>query len=572
MSSAAPPSAVQASSQGNSKKRKPQKKKPKKPQAIEATTDAGDGGPQPIPTSPEEDQTGDDEPNSPGTESKHPEGPESPESPPPPTIASKPSQANGHARAPSGNGHADSKDSSAAPISTNDTSAKLEAMGEEREALRVEVEQLRKQLETIQESHISEVTKLKTKLDESESARENAEEQYQTLLGRVEKIKETLGERLKRDRAELEEANIRIEELEAQNEELQTGSSSYETDVADLKNELSEANRELASLRSRNHLSQENWLKEKEDMARQVQHFRSELESTSSAMGEWEAIAMEERQMRESVAEKASDLEEQLLSLKELYQRAAEERDSSLQTVDGLQRALQEIQDARRKELRDLVESSEEQLQEMKKRVEDADKRVSAAEAAKDTLSKELERTAPFEKEVREKNLLIGKLRHEGIILNDHLTKALRYLKKTKPDEQVDRQIITNYLLQFLSIDRSDPKRFQILQVIAGYLAWTDEQKEQAGLARPGASHSTLRLPASPFHRTPSTPSLSTEFFSEAPSSTSGKESLADLWAGFLERSAEEGRTSEILGSASRQGSVSSMGTSATMTKPDGKD
>lgn len=382
---------------------------------------------------------------SPQTESRDTQRPESP---PPTTITSEPSQANGHALQPSGNGQPVSADSPPADTGTNDISAKLEAMSEEREALRAEVEKLRKQLETNQGSQSSEVTKLKTNLEESEAARENAEEQYQTLLGRVEKIKETLGDRLKRDRAELEEANIRIEELEAQNEELQKGSSSYETEAADLKHELSEANRELASLRSRSHLSQENWLKEKDDMARQVQHFRSELESTSSAMGEWEAIAMEERQLRESATEKASDLEEQLLSLREAYDAAAEERDSSLQTVDGLQRALQEIQDARRKELRDLVESSEEQLQEMKKRVEDADKRAEAAEAAQESLSKELERKAPFEKEVREKNLLIGKLRHEGIILNDHLTKALRYLKKTKPDEQVDRSVLTVNVLK----------------------------------------------------------------------------------------------------------------------------
>lgn len=366
------------------------------------------------------------------------------ESPPLPTATPDTSHANGHTQSPSGNGHpviADSPTAINNISGTNDTSAKLKAMGEDREALRAEVEQLRKQLETIQDSHSSEVVKLKTQLEETETAKENAEEQYQTLLGRVEKIKETLGERLKRDRAELEEANIRIEELEAQNDDLQKALSLHETNVADLKNELLEANRELASLRSRNHLSQENWVKEKDDMARQVQRFRSELESTSSAMGEWESIAMEERHMRESIADKASDLEEQLLSLREAYDGAVEERDSSLQTVDGLQRALQEIQDARRKELRDLVESSEEQLQEMKKRVEDADQRVTAAEAAKESLSKEVERTAPFEKEVREKNLLIGKLRHEGIILNDHLTKALRYLKKSKPDEQVDRSV-----------------------------------------------------------------------------------------------------------------------------------
>lgn len=361
----------------------------------------------------------------------------------PDSASSELPQANGHAQSSSSaNGHLVSGDDTAAntrKIPHHDASAKLEAMSQEREALRAEVENLRKQLETIQQSHLTEVAKLKTDLEESESAKAEAEQQYQTLLERVEKIKSTLGERLKRDRAELEEANLRIEELEAQNEELQKGGSSYEGDIAKLKDELLEAKRELTGLRSRNNLSQQNWTKEKDDLARQLQHFRSELESTSSAMHEWEVIAMEERQVRESLAEKVADLEEQLATLREAYNKAAEERDSSLQTVDGLQRALQEIQDARRKELRDLVESSEEQLQEMKKKVEEADKRVAEAEAAKGSLSKELERTAPFEKEVREKNLLIGKLRHEGIILNDHLTKALRYLKKTKPDEQVDR-------------------------------------------------------------------------------------------------------------------------------------
>ena len=44
-----------------------------------------------------------------------------------------------------------------------------------------------------------------------------------------------------------------------------------------------------------------------------------------------------------------------------------------------------------------------------------------------------------MENEVKEKNLLIMKLRHEAVILNDHLTKALKQLKKGKPDDTVDR-------------------------------------------------------------------------------------------------------------------------------------
>jgi chromosome segregation ATPase len=312
-------------------------------------------------------------------------------------------------------------------------------MSQDREALRLEVEQLRKQLERIQEAHAQETTQLQADLDESEAAKEHAETQYQTLLNRVEKIKETLGDRLKRDKAELEEAKDRVEELETQNEDLQRAVASREEETDRLRNEVQEQGRELASLRSRSNLSQQNWMKEKDDVARQMQHLKSELESTTIAMGEWEVIAMEERSLRESLADKVSDLEEQLASARDAYERVEVDRDAQSQAVDRLQRALQELQDTRKRELREMVESTEEQVQALKKRAQEADTRAVEAESAKETLSKELERTVPFEKEVKEKNLLIGKLRHEAIVLNDHLTKALKYIKKTKPEETIDK-------------------------------------------------------------------------------------------------------------------------------------
>lgn len=466
----------------------------------------------------------------------------------PEPIAGADPSTNGHAGA---NGHSDS------------TAAKLEAMSQDREALRAEVEQLRKQLEGIRETHESEVSQLRTGLEESEAAKEHAETQYQNLLGRVEKIKETLGERLKRDKQELEEAKDRIDELEAQNEELQRTSQSGDEETTRLRAEVQEQARELVSLRSRTNLSQQNWLKEKEDMARQMQHLRSELENTTNAMGEWEVIAREERAVRESLVEKMADLEEQLASTKEAYERVASERDTQANAIDTQQRALQELQEVRKREKREMVETSEAQLQVMKEQVQDAVTQAAEAEAAKEALQKELERTAPFEKEVKEKNLLLGKLRHEAIVLNDHLTKALKFIMKTKPEESIDRQIITNHLIQFLSLDRSDPKKFQILQVIAGLLNWTDEQREQAGLSRPGGGGGGLRVPSSPFHRTPSSPALSSEFFAEPTSASAGKgESLAELWAGFLARSVEEAGPG--LPGIRRKDSASSVGTGGT--------
>ncbi|KAI1481250.1 hypothetical protein F4774DRAFT_374768 [Daldinia eschscholtzii] len=528
-----------AKKKNNKKKKNVAKPKPLEPleDGIKAIDINQDGG------RPEEDGNESDEPDTPAAENTPKES------------------SNGHTPSPTTNGHPAHETATNETTESTDTSARLDAITQEREALRAEVEQLRKQLETIQETHAQETAQLKSDLEESEAAKEQVEEQYQSLVDRVEKIKENVGNRLARGKEELEEANQRIEELEAQNEELQNGAQGYQDEIEKLKTELQDATRELSSLRSRNNLSQHNSLKEKEDLTRQIQHLREEAEAAKDAMGDWEVLAMEERSIRESLSEKAAALEEQLMTLRESYERITAERDSQAQAVDSLQRALQEIQEARKKELREMVETSEEQLQALKKLVQEADTRATEAEKVKETLQKELERTAPFEKEVKEKNLLIGKLRHEAIVLNDHLTKALRYLKKTKPEDSIDRQIVTNHFLQFLALDRSDPKKFQILQIIAGLLNWTDEQREQAGLARPGTSTNSLRLPSSPFHRTPSTPSLSADFFSDTTPTSASKESLADLWAGFLERSVEEASQT-----GSRKGSMSST---AGTTRPD---
>ena len=70
------------------------------------------------------------------------------------------------------------------------------------------------------------------------------------------------------------------------------------------------------------------------------------------------------------------------------------------------------------------------------------------------------------------------------MILNEHLTKALRLLKRASPSSTVDKQVMTNILLQFLSFPREDTKRFEILNLISSLLEWNDEQRHKAGLAR----------------------------------------------------------------------------------------
>ena len=70
------------------------------------------------------------------------------------------------------------------------------------------------------------------------------------------------------------------------------------------------------------------------------------------------------------------------------------------------------------------------------------------------------------------------------MIANEHLTEALRRLRKTSSAENVDRRLVTNILLQYLSTARGDGKRFEMLSLLASILSWSDTERESAGLQR----------------------------------------------------------------------------------------
>jgi chromosome segregation ATPase len=83
--------------------------------------------------------------------------------------------------------------------STSDASARFEALVKDRDALRVQVSELRKSIEELQAKHQTDVNGMREQLQETEGQKEEAVEQYQTLLGKVNTIQERLKERLKAD-------------------------------------------------------------------------------------------------------------------------------------------------------------------------------------------------------------------------------------------------------------------------------------------------------------------------------------------------------------------------------------
>jgi DNA repair exonuclease SbcCD ATPase subunit len=80
-----------------------------------------------------------------------------------------------------------------------DATTRLEVLAKERDTLRQEVTELRKNLESIQGKHEEELSTLQSELDEANEGKEHFETQYRNLLGRVNGIKSSLGDRLKAD-------------------------------------------------------------------------------------------------------------------------------------------------------------------------------------------------------------------------------------------------------------------------------------------------------------------------------------------------------------------------------------
>jgi hypothetical protein len=71
-----------------------------------------------------------------------------------------------------------------------------------------------------------------------------------------------------------------------------------------------------------------------------------------------------------------------------------------------------------------------------------------------------------------------------AVIINEHLMEALRRLRRNSSETNVDRRLVTNVLLSFLTTPRADQKRFEMLQLLASVLSWTDAEREKAGLQR----------------------------------------------------------------------------------------
>lgn len=389
------------------------------------------------------------------------------------------------------------------------------------------------------------VSRLQRELERTREEKEHLATQYRNLLAKLTQMRTTLGNKLRQDAEELDQREQLVQQLTAQNDDLNSAVETLKEELITSHEEAERTSSELDNLRNRafQENAQESLLRERE-----LRETQTELERCRIERDEWERIALQDKAMSDEYKTTTETLRRDLELEREAREREAQELETEKEKSDNLQSVLQDFQAAKEHELRQAVRDYDSQLIQVTQSLAEYKHRALTAELALEETRTNTTRTYELEKEVKEKTLLIGKLRHEAVIINEHLMEALRRLRRSSSDNNVDRRLVTNVLLSFLTTPRADPKRFEMLSLMATILSWTDPEREKAGLQR--TSTSIPSPPPPSFWTRSSSGSLSKN--SEL-QKTDETESFSRLWVEFLLTEAAAGESGSNSSSSIKQ-------------------
>ncbi|KAJ8082930.1 hypothetical protein PM082_008788 [Marasmius tenuissimus] len=410
------------------------------------------------------------------------------------------------------------------------------------------------------------ITRLQRELERTREEKENLATQYRNLVAKLTTMRTTLGNKLKQDAEELDRREQLLQQLTAQNEDLTATVETLKEELIVSHEEAERTSNEMDLLRNRalHENTQETLQRERE-----LRNAQTELERYRMMVEERELNEMREKAMLDESRSRVETLETDLKLAQVSLERAEESSKREKERADNLQSVLADFQAAKEHELRQAVKDYETQLFQATQSLAEFKHRALTAEMTLEETRTNSSRTLELEKEVKEKQLLIGKLRHEAVIINEHLMEALRRLRKNSSDYNVDRRLVTNVVLSFLTTPRADAKRFEMLSLLASILSWNDEEREKAGLQRMNA---TIAPSASSFWRRSSSSSGSGA--QAELNKTDETESFSRLWVEFLlteANSGENSATSPVTSPTKRDTSLPGTPTLGTFSPPGSK-
>lgn len=403
-------------------------------------------------------------------------------------------------------------------VSPENSSTNIQVLKEEILKLKSQLEHPSDAVTTVADPETASVKHYVEQLKKVQDERDEFETKYDALLSRLSGMK-TIFSKMKESQEELEITKDQLTEYETQNMKLKEKVASIKKEKNELTSTVSTLNREMANLESEcerlqtNCKDYENQIKDIEDRMEkssskhieEVKHLQNENNKLIDENQELSNVLNNHKQDYQTLKEENEDVKQELEKIR--TQRIVAE-----ETIKEIEGKLEEntkasIDEIKEKdlEINALRVQLDSQIEVEKKNREDIIQLHDKIEKMK----VDVELKAKYEKETKDQALQMGKLRHEAIILNEHLRKALGMLKESSDSEMVDKELISNLLISFVSIPRADPKKFEVLQLLSNFLNWDDDKKQQAGLMH---NPEKSALGSNPVSRTQSFVALWTDF------------------------------------------------------------
>jgi hypothetical protein len=258
------------------------------------------------------------------------------------------------------------------------------------------------------------LARLQRELDRTKEEKESLAAQYRTLLTKLTTMRTTLGNKLKQDAEELDRQEQLVQQFTVRNEDLSATIEALKNELIASNSETERVSRELDSLRSRalHENAQESMVRERE-----LRDMQGELERCRLDRGEWERAALQAKAVADDSRSSAEILRRDLELEKVARERTTTELEAEREKSTNLQSVLQDFQSAKEHELQQAVKDYQVQLNQTTEQLAEYKHRALTTEAELSEIQSNTSKVRDLEKEVKEKNLLVGKLRHEGLFL-----------------------------------------------------------------------------------------------------------------------------------------------------------
>ncbi|KAJ3026194.1 UNVERIFIED_CONTAM: hypothetical protein HDU68_006068 [Siphonaria sp. JEL0065] len=371
----------------------------------------------------------------------------------------------------------------------NTVAPKLQEEMESNKSLRAHVESLTQQVANLND----EKSLLKGEISELTAAIGSVQQEAATAIAAAQSAA-TSAENLYDNNNDVERLQEELAQLSAENEKLQ---------------------RKLTALQHHLAESEEIYTQDLLRIQGTCDEYKLQLDSLERERETWEGMASESGAAVQMAEENAAEAQKDAMEARMLLEDAVKGRERDLVSLNNLQSVLEEFQASKEAEIELAIETITKQLNSATQSLQEYKARALAAETQLSEIDQSsLPNAQEVQLQLQEKTAEIGKLRGRVISLETYLSEAIR--RAASADNQVDRRLVSNLIVSFLSAPRGDSKRFEMLTVIASVLKLTDEDKVKIGLLRKiggtGVGGGSARSPAG----------------------GAAGESFTDLWISFL--------------------------------------